>query len=648
MSTVNSRGYIASSFVDFETNTGGGVAVTTKGDIQTFSTVSARLSVGSDNALLVAKSSQDTGLQWINPVTTKGDLFVFNGTDLDRFAAASNDTILVADSGQASGVKWATLADVIPTTTKGDILGDTGTASGRFPVGTDHSVVTAASGETYGLKWDSVAFTHDIGDGTTNLMCGGPEASVFANIAGGAENNIALGTGTLDAITTGSANIVIGNGNVTTLTTTDNNTIIGYATATTLIGSNNIVIGQGSLVSVSPTTTGCVIVGGGTALALIGSINNTILGSAAANSTTGASNTCIGHGSLPANTSGASNTAVGIDAGQTNTTGSFNTYLGGSTSATIAVSGGIALGYDAVCTTSNTLRVGSAAQPITSMTGHTGNVMSLGLTGNRLANGWFTGNVTAAQVVAVDGAVGTLSTAGSVDTTALASTNKTFLNVSQTTLQSVITLNRESAVADTDVMGDLLFSANADGANHTYKCGIAGVVDGATGGQEGGALSFLTKADAAAAFPTEKLRLTEDGRVYGTALHNNTGSVTGTANQYIASGTYTPTGTVVTNVDTVNTGVAFWTRIGNVVTVHGSINVDATSASIATTVRVALPIASTFAAVTDSSGVIGGDEQNVSGVVSANVANNDFQFDWVNGTVTSDQTRRFTAAYVIL
>lgn len=37
-----------------------------------------------------------------------------------------------------------------------------------------------------------------------------------------------------------------------------------------------------------------------------------------------------------------------------------------------------------------------------------------------------------------------------------------------------------------------------------------------------------------------KLVLTEDGRLFGTSLHNNPGPVTGAVNQYICSGTYTP------------------------------------------------------------------------------------------------------------
>ena len=40
--------------------------------------------------------------------TTKGDVVVFNGTDVVRVGVGANDTVLTADSAQSSGVKWAT------------------------------------------------------------------------------------------------------------------------------------------------------------------------------------------------------------------------------------------------------------------------------------------------------------------------------------------------------------------------------------------------------------------------------------------------------------------------------------------------------------------------------------------------------------
>ena len=40
--------------------------------------------------------------------TTKGDIVVFNGSDVARLGVGANNTVLTADSAETSGVKWAT------------------------------------------------------------------------------------------------------------------------------------------------------------------------------------------------------------------------------------------------------------------------------------------------------------------------------------------------------------------------------------------------------------------------------------------------------------------------------------------------------------------------------------------------------------
>lgn len=100
-----------------------------------------------------------------------------------------------------------------------------------------------------------------------------------------------------------------------------------------------------------------------------------------------------------------------------------------------------------------------------------------------------------------------------------------------------------------------------------------------------------------------KFTITDDGRVYGTALHNNAGAVTGTANQYIASGTVaTPALTNTTNVAASTTGKQKWIRVGNTVHLSGTVQVDPTAAGANTVLGIAVPIASNFAAAADASG----------------------------------------------
>lgn len=80
------------------------LSVTTKGDIQTFSTTPARLSVGSDGQILEARSTETTGLKWIAPPSA---------TDLNVTASPASDHT-------ASGLK------IILTATANMAFGDVG------------------------------------------------------------------------------------------------------------------------------------------------------------------------------------------------------------------------------------------------------------------------------------------------------------------------------------------------------------------------------------------------------------------------------------------------------------------------------------------------------------------------------------------
>lgn len=76
------------------------VSVTTKGDLQTYSTVAARLPVGDDGNILEARSSETTGLKWIKPPATDTITLVIPSLDL---TANGEKIIRNANENQAFG-----------------------------------------------------------------------------------------------------------------------------------------------------------------------------------------------------------------------------------------------------------------------------------------------------------------------------------------------------------------------------------------------------------------------------------------------------------------------------------------------------------------------------------------------------------------
>lgn len=96
------------------------VSVTTKGDIQTYSTVPDRLPVGTNGYVLSANASTSTGLEWISAPSggsvatdaiwdAKGDLVVGTGANTAvRLPVGTNGYVLAANASVSSGVEWVT------------------------------------------------------------------------------------------------------------------------------------------------------------------------------------------------------------------------------------------------------------------------------------------------------------------------------------------------------------------------------------------------------------------------------------------------------------------------------------------------------------------------------------------------------------
>lgn len=97
------------------------------------------------------------------------------------------------------------------------------------------------------------------------------------------------------------------------------------------------------------------------------------------------------------------------------------------------------------------------------------------------------------------------------------------------------------------------------------------------------------------------------------------------------SGTYTPTATGVTNVDSITVNPCTYSRVGDIVTVAGFFAVNHTTNGVATVMRLSLPIASNLANQYDLGGSCGAEDQ-LGGMVEGDETNDEALFRWVAPT----------------
>ena len=115
------------------TPSGSASPLTTKGDVYTFSTVDARLGVGTNGQILTADSAQATGLKWSNPA---GGGDALTASPLSQFAATTSAQLagVMSDETGTDKLVFNTsptlVTPLLGTPTSGVLTNCTGTASG--------------------------------------------------------------------------------------------------------------------------------------------------------------------------------------------------------------------------------------------------------------------------------------------------------------------------------------------------------------------------------------------------------------------------------------------------------------------------------------------------------------------------------------
>jgi len=112
------------------------------------------------------------------------------------------------------------------------------------------------------------------------------------------------------------------------------------------------------------------------------------------------------------------------------------------------------------------------------------------------------------------------------------------------------------------------------------------------------------------------------------------GSVSSGSGGNMTGGTYTPTLTNVANITSTTAYKCQYTRVDNIVTVYGKMEIDATNGtSTVTTVEISLPISSNFTVATDLNGVCFGPVSTANPVsLIANTVNDTASFTYTTST----------------
>jgi hypothetical protein len=242
---------------------------------------------------------------------------------------------------------------------------------------------------------------------------------------------------------------------------------------------------------------------------------------------------------------------------------------------------------------------------------------------------------------------------GSIRLTADGGTGVVDIRATNTGLTGITSRNTlrfsdsDTTTAANQPIGVIEFYTNDSDAGGT---GVASyIMSAAAGNAGGGNLVFGTAPSAGSGSPVERMRIQSGGLIIlaasaGLSISSTAVTSPSSADGNVFSGTYTPTLTNTTNIAASTASVCQYMRVGNVVTVSGTLDIDPTATG-RIVLGMSLPIASNFSGANNLGGTFyatGAVTGTNGGGTQGDATNDRAEFD---GQVADVANRRYAFSF---